>query len=111
MSGRRRSLIPVVAAVVALSAAAAPAGAHYQNPGAKKCAAVAFQQDTDSGASAIKAKRTSCRKARRLARRVHFGRGTSGWSCKSRTHDEAGVLAHMDWKCKRGRRVVTWAAT
>jgi hypothetical protein len=49
---RPRRLIPVAAAVVSLLAAAAPAGAHYDNPGSKYCGYIVFERGTDSGASA-----------------------------------------------------------
>ena len=110
MSGQRRHLIPVVAAVAALVATAAPAGAHYKNPGAKNCGYIVFTPQTDDGASAIRAKRVSCRKARRIVRAINRGNERPfRFRCKSRGHD-AG-LAHADIRCKRGKRVVTYART
>ena len=108
---RPRRLIPVAAATaLLLLAVAAPAGAHYSNPGAKDCGFIVFTPQTDDGASAIMAKGLSCRKARRLVRAINRGNERPfGFRCTSRGHD-AG-LAHADVKCKRGKRVVTYART
>ena len=107
---RSTTFIPVVAAVALLLAIAAPAGAHYSNPGAKSCGFIVFTPQTDDGASAIRAKGTSCRTARRIVRAINRGNDSPlGFRCRDRGHD-AG-LAHADVKCTRGSRVVTYART
>jgi hypothetical protein len=109
---RSTTFIPVVAAVASLLATAAPAGAHYDNPGSKYCGYVVFEQNTDSGASGIESKGVSCSKAKRMARAVNRGNNRPfGFSCRSRAHDAANFIAHSDVRCKSGRRVVTWIAT
>jgi hypothetical protein len=108
---RPRRLIPVAAATaLLLLAVAAPAGAHYSNPGAKDCGFIVFTPQSDDGASAIMAKNLSCKKARRLVRALNRGSERPlGFACKSRSHDFQ--LAHADVRCKRGDRVVTFART
>lgn len=107
---RPTTFIPVVAAAAAFLAAAAPAGAHYGNPGANDCGFIAFTPQTDDGASAIRATGVSCRTARRIVKAINRGQERPlGFSCKSRGHD-AG-LAHADVRCKRGSRLVTYART
>jgi hypothetical protein len=108
---RPRRLIPVVAAAaLLLLAVAAPAGAHYSNPGARDCGFIVFTPQSDDGASAIMAKNLSCSKARRIVKAINRGNARPfGFRCKSRSHD-AG-LAHADVRCKKGSRVVTYART
>ena len=107
-----KTFLSLIAAVALLVLSAAPAGAHYKNPGSKDCGFMVFERDTDSGASGIEAKGTSCKKARRMARAVQKGkRRPFGYSCKGRSHESAKFIAHKDWRCKRGRNVVTWIAT
>lgn len=97
---------------MSLFAAAAPAGAHYKNPGSKYCGYITFQKNTDSGASGIESKGASCKTARRMARAVQKGkRRPFGYTCKSRGHDSRKFIAHRDWRCKKGGKVVTWIAT
>jgi hypothetical protein len=100
------------AAAAILLAAAAPASAHYTNSGSKYCGFIVFQENTDSGASGIEAKRTTCRTARRLAKAVNRGNTRPlGYRCTLRSHDDERFIAHSDVKCKKGRAVVTWIAT
>lgn len=109
---RPKTFLPVAAAVVSLLAAAAPAGAHYENPGSKYCGFIVFTPSTDSGASGIEAERVSCKRAKRMARAVERGnRRPFGFTCRVRSHDAENFIAHSDVRCKRGRRVVTWIAT
>ena len=95
-------------AVLALAVPAA--GAHYK-PRGKSCGSVAFQDQTDCGASAIYAKSVKCRTARRMVREYHNGdRSPRGFSCVRRSHDPTNGLAHTDVKCTRdGYRRVTFA--
>jgi hypothetical protein len=108
---RPTTFIPVAAATaLLLLAVAAPAGAHYSNPGAKDCGFIVFTPQTDDGASSIMAKNLSCAKARRIVRAINRGNEKPfGFTCKSRSHDFQ--LAHADVRCKRGSRVVTYART
>src|ERR687898_394520 len=87
---------------LAIFAAAVPAAsAHYKRHG-KACGSVVTTPNTDDGASAIRATYTSCRTARRVARRWERGiRNPLSSTCRSRSHDGA-VLAHRDVRCTRG---------
>ena len=92
--------------------AASPATAHFANSGSS-CGSVQLQPRTDFAAFDIKAKRVSCRGARSLARSV-AKRGTSrGYYCRFRSNsgDSSNGIAHTDYRCKRGRRVVTFAVS
>ena len=109
---RSAKLIPFAAAVAIPLAVAAPAGAHYTNPGAKYCGFIVFTPNSDDGASGIEAKRVSCRTARRIVKAVDRGNARPfGFSCKARQHDDPLFIAHSDFRCKRGNRVVTWIRT
>ena len=108
---RPTTFIPVAAATaLLLLAVAAPAGAHYSNPGARDCGFIVFTPQSDDGASSIMAKNLSCKKARRLVKALNRGASKPlGFTCKSRSHDFQ--LAHADVRCKRSSRVVTFART
>ena len=111
---RPTTFIPVGSAATALLllAVAAPAGAHYSNPGAKDCGVIVFTPQSDDGASSIMARNLSCNKARRIVRAINRGNERPfGFTCTSRGHDPANFIAHADIRCKRGSRVVTWART
>jgi hypothetical protein len=104
--------IPVAAAAALLLTAAAPAGAHYTNPGSKYCGFIVFTPNTDDGASGIEGKRVACKTARRMVKAVDRGNTKPfGFTCRSRVHDDPMFIAHSDWRCKRGNRVVTWIRT
>src|SRR4051794_9458847 len=106
---RTAKLIPFVAVAALMMAAATPASAHYTNPGSKYCGFILFTPNSDDGASGIEAKRVSCKTARRMVKAVDRGNARPfGFTCKSRAHDDARFIAHSDWRCKRGKRVVTW---
>ena len=109
---RPTTFIPVAAVVASLLAAAAPAGAHYENPGSKYCGYIVFTPNTDDGASGIESKGLSCKKARRLVKAYDGGNTRPlGFSCRSRSHDAANFIAHRDVRCKSRGRVVTWIRT
>jgi len=106
---RPTTFIPVAAAVVTLLAAAAPAGAHYENPGSDYCGYIVFTPNSDDGALGIEGRNVSCRTARRIVKSADRGnKRPLGFSCKARVHDDPLFIAHSDWRCKRGNRVVTW---
>ena len=107
-----KHLTSFAAAAAILLAAAAPASAHYTNSGSNYCGFIVFEENTDSGASGIEAKRVSCSKARRMAKAVQRGNTRPfGFRCTVRDHDDSQFIAHSDVKCKSGKRVVTWIAT
>ena len=95
---------------LAIFAVAVPAAsAHYKRHG-KACGSVVTTPNTDDGASAIRATYTSCRTARRVARRWERGiRNPLSFTCKSRSHDGA-ALSHRDVRCTRGEGYVSFAA-
>jgi hypothetical protein len=96
-------MISLLALVVAPAASA-----HYPAKG-KDCGSIQFEPQTDHGSSDIRAKRTSCRTARRIVRKWDKGnKSPLGFTCRARSHDEQ--LAHSDVKCTRGNRRVTFAA-
>jgi hypothetical protein len=107
---------PTLLALVALALLAAPgtAGAHYM-PAGMNCGTITFTPNTDAGASSIYAKGTSCRTARRIVK--SFARGNTrplGFTCAARARtdgDGALELAHDDVRCKRGKKMVTFART
>jgi hypothetical protein len=106
---RTAKLIPFAAL---LMAAAAPASAHYTNPGSKYCGYIVFTPQSDDGASGIEAKRVACKTARRIVKAVERGNARPfGFACRSRAHDDPKFIAHSDIRCKRGTRVVTWIRT
>jgi hypothetical protein len=97
----------IAIAVLALTAPAAMA--HYERHG-KHCGSVVTTPNTDDGASAIRATNTTCRRARRIARKYERGnRSPFGFECVARDHDGA-QLSHRDVVCFRGERRVTFAA-
>ncbi len=98
-----------VSIAVALPLVAVPsAGAHYK-PKGKRCGTIVFTPNSDHASSSIRAKRTTCRKARRIVRKWERGnRSPLRFECRSREDDDA--LSHRDVKCTRGKKRVTFAA-
>ena len=101
---------------------AAPAEAHYSRPSSAprdsevhSCRAISFAPMTDWGAGDIKAGNLSCRSARRLARQFSLrGQRPSSWSCQYRGRNNAdgsNGQAHTDYRCRSGRRFITWMVT
>jgi hypothetical protein len=96
-------------ALAVMAVAVPAASAHYRKHG-KACGSVVTTPNSDDGASAIRASRTSCRTARRVARRWERGnRSPLSFTCKSRAHDGA-ALSHRDVRCWRGEGYVSFAA-
>jgi hypothetical protein len=109
---RSAKFIPLAAAAAILLPVAAPASAHYTNPGSKYCGFIVFTPNSDDAASGIEAKRVSCKSARKIVKAINRGNARPlGFSCKSRTHDDPMFIAHSDWRCKKGKSVVTWIRT
>jgi hypothetical protein len=121
----RRLLTFGGACVVAL-AIAPSASAHYSNPGAQKCGGLSFQENTDSGAEDLRARRTSCVIARRLVLRETFSDASHpfGYTCRTRggtgRSDRQSGLTHADVRCAKNyrtddgrelKKVVTWAVS
>lgn len=72
------------------------------------CGRIGFEPQTDNVAVNIRARGTSCRRARRIVRAVYNGnREPFGYRCRSRLHDE-GVLAFRHWVCTKNLARVTW---
>lgn len=105
--------------VVLLSAIAPTAGAHYSNPGSQKCGQMSLQEGTDFTASNIRARRTSCRIARKLVLRVAFSDASNpyGYTCRflSARHS---AKSHRDVRCAKNyltasgdkrKKIVTYA--
>lgn len=103
-------MIRALLVAVAVMAVAVPvASAHYKRHG-KTCGSVVTTPNSDDGASAIRASRTRCRTARRVAHRWERGnRSPLGFTCRSRAHDGA-ALSHRDVRCRRGEGYVSFAA-
>jgi hypothetical protein len=100
----------LITALALVLAAAVPASAHYRGVG-KRCGSIQFTPQSDDGASAIRAKNVSCRRARRIVRAIRRGNNSPfGYNCRGRGHDPANGLAHTDVICTKGDRRVTWAA-
>lgn len=102
---------PALITALALAAAvpAIDADAHYR-PLGKDCGVVVFTPHSDDASSAIRARGTSCRTARRIVKSWERGnRRPLGFRCRSRNHDNHN-LAHADVKCTRDGKRVTFAA-
>ena len=103
----RFALVLVVAFVAAIPVLGA--SAHYR-PVGKDCGTVVFTPHSDNASSSIRAKGTTCRKARRIVKSWERGnRSPLGFRCRARNHDNAN-LAHQDVKCTREGKRVTFAA-
>jgi len=85
----------------ATSALAEPAGA------STNCGRIGFEPQTDNVAANIRARGTSCRRARRIVRAVYENREPFGYRCRSRAHDDGG-LAFRHWACTKNQARVTW---
>jgi hypothetical protein len=104
-------LIAITAALALLTLAPAGASAHFAGKG-KRCGAVVFTPNTDHGASAIRARGVTCRKARRMVRAYENGDKTpAGFTCRARPHDPDNGIAHSDVLCRRGTKRVSWATS
>jgi hypothetical protein len=95
----------LTAAVLACTAA----GAVAQGAGAAaNCGRIGFEPQTDNVADDIRARGTSCRRARRIVRAVYNGRREPfGYRCRSRLHDDGG-LAFRHWVCTKNEARVSW---
>ena len=72
------------------------------------CGRIGFEPQTDDVAVNIRARGTSCRRARSIVRAVYNGnREPFGYRCRSRLHDE-GVLSFRHWVCTKNLARVTW---
>jgi hypothetical protein len=72
------------------------------------CGRIGFEPQTDNVAANIRARGTSCRRARRIVRAVYNGnREPFGYRCRSRLHDDGG-LAFRHWVCTKNEARVTW---
>jgi hypothetical protein len=94
----------LTAAVLACTAASAWAEPHAS----ANCGRIGFEPQTDNVADDIRARGTSCRRARRIVRAVYRGnREPFGYRCRSRLHDDGG-LAFRHWVCTKNQARVTW---
>jgi hypothetical protein len=72
------------------------------------CGRIGFDPQTDNVATNIRARHTSCRRARRIVRAVYKGnREPFGYRCRSRLHDDGG-LTFRHWMCTKNLARVTW---
>jgi hypothetical protein len=95
--------------VLILAAVTAPSASAHYAPVGKHCGRIVFTPQSDDAASSIRAKRVTCRKARRLVRKFRRGDRTPfRFRCRARQHN--ANLSHLDVKCTRGRKRVSWAA-
>jgi hypothetical protein len=93
----------------AVACAAMPSGAAAAQAGpSANCGRIGFEPQTDNVAANIRARGTSCRRARRIVRAVYNGnRAPFGYRCRSRLHDDGG-LAFRHWVCTKNQARVTW---
>jgi hypothetical protein len=104
MTRMARFTILLTAAVLACTAATAWGGANAS----ANCGRIGFEPQTDNVAANIRARGTSCRRARRIVRAVYNGRREPfGYRCRSRRHDDGG-LAFRHWVCTKNQARVTW---
>ncbi len=103
-------LLILIAALALVLMAAVPASAHYRAVG-KHCGSIQFTPQTDDGASAIRAKRVTCKTARLIVRAIRRGdENPRGFTCRDRAHDPRNGLGHSDVLCTRfDRRRVSFA--
>jgi hypothetical protein len=94
-------------ALASLLLPAPAAHAHDRNQG-KRCGSIAWEANTDDGASNIRAVGETCARARTIVRRAHAGSmRPGGYRCR-KTVDDQAVLWHEDFVCRRGGRRITW---
>lgn len=99
--------VALSAVVFACACACTSAWAAEAGPSAS-CGRIGFEPQTDNVAVNIRARGTSCRRARRIVRAVYNGnREPFGYRCRSRLHDE-GVLSFRHWVCTKNLARVTW---
>jgi len=116
----RTAVVGIVVGLVAITAA--PAQADYMNTGAKRCAWVSFEANSDAGARPF-ARGTTCRVARKLVR-DYWADATGAvpryqlldlYRCKSRVRQAGHAgngIAHTDVRCTRGsKKVITFAVS
>lgn len=100
-------LVMTMLLTFAIAAMAVPAGSQAAH-GWKRCGRIGFTKSSDDLASKIRARGTSCRRARKVVRRAH-NRGTKhphGYRCRRRTLDTP--LLMWQWRCAKGDRHVKW---
>ena len=86
--------------------------AQYGPMSSRDCGSVGFERNTDFGAFSIRAKRTSCVRARRVARasRAHgigsppYAYRAKGFSCRGRVGTD--VLPQVVYTCRKGRSTI-----
>ncbi len=100
----------LLTALALLLVTAVPASAHYRGIG-KRCGSIQFTPQTDDGASAIRAKRVTCRTARLIVRAIRRGdENPRKFTCRDRAHDPRNGLGHSDVLCtRRDNRRVSFA--
>jgi hypothetical protein len=82
----------------------------------RKCGGIAFTPRSEDGVYRIRARRTSCRRARRVARAVEpigivegpYEYSAAGFKCRGR-FDEASALPVVNWRCTRNRAWIKFA--
>jgi hypothetical protein len=105
-----RSVLLAGLAALAAMGAAAPAA----QSAARDCGSLSFTPASEDGAFDIRARGTSCRTARRVARAAEptsvtdgpFRFRARGFSCRGTVRDTA--LPQVRWRCMRGAAVVTF---
>jgi hypothetical protein len=76
---------------------------------ARRCGRFGLAPRTDNVVFRIRARRTSCRRARRMARAVYHGkRRPFGFRCRGRLHQPDFGLLYTTWVCTKGKARVTW---
>ena len=73
----------------------------------RDCGRIGFEPNTDNVATNIKVRATSCRRGRRVVRRVTAGDlAPFGFSCRSR--DGGTALPSRVWLCRKRNATVRW---
>lgn len=86
-------------------------------PFARGCGSITFRPNSDWGVWSIRAKRTSCRTARKVARKSKnlnvasgpLGFRANGFRCRG-TRNTLG-LTSVDWNCRRGKSRISFTRT
>lgn len=110
---RRASVLVSAALGLCILAGLTPAGAHEVNTG-RKCGSIAFAPNTDFSANNIRASGTTCKVGRAVARRAKTAGKryvALGYDCRGKGHEPRYGLAHTDFRCTKGHRLVTFNVT
>jgi hypothetical protein len=110
---RKLKLSAAVAVALTALTFTLTAQAHFRGSGSR-CESVQIQPNTDYTAFDIRSKGAGCSTARRLAKSVAKSMSSLGYYCRWRVRnsgDASNGIAHTDYRCVRGSRVVVFVVS